>query len=95
MTRLRQKQPRLQLAPKAYQKLCQQVLERDGWRCQACGNSTNLQVHHLQRRSQLGDDNELNLVSLCADCHKAVHRPMRFRTFYRQHSGISQRPRCL
>src|ERR1700681_2927276 len=38
------------------------VLERDGWRCQSCGRMEDLQVHHIQRRSQLGDDTAENLV---------------------------------
>jgi len=30
----------------------------------------NLQVHHLVKRSQLGDDAEGNLITLCAICHR-------------------------
>jgi 5-methylcytosine-specific restriction endonuclease McrA len=54
--------------------MCQRVLQRDGWRCQACGARVNLEVHHKQHRSQAGDDSELNLVTLCAACHANVHR---------------------
>ncbi len=67
------KQPRIQLDPKAYQRLCQQVLQRDGWRCQQCGSPENLHVHHRKFRSHSGDDSEENLITLCADCHSAVH----------------------
>ena len=67
------KQPRIQLDPEAYQELCRQVLRRDGWRCQRCGSQTELQVHHLQARSQSGDDSELNLITLCAACHRRIH----------------------
>jgi hypothetical protein len=28
-----------------YQQLREQVLRRDGWRCQFCGSMTNLEVH--------------------------------------------------
>ena len=67
------KRPRIQLDPEAYRQLCQQVLRRDGWRCQKCGSRTNLQVHHIQLRSQLGDDLEENLITLCSSCHMHLH----------------------
>ena len=73
MTRLRQKCPRLRLDPESYQELRQQVLELDGWRCQRCGSLTDLQVHHVNPRSWLGDDTEENLITLCASCHQLVH----------------------
>lgn len=47
-----------------------EVLERDGWRCQACGSMQKLEVHHLQFRSRLGADDEMNLITLCGDCHR-------------------------
>ncbi len=74
MNRIRPKQPRLRLDPESYEQLCQKVLQRDGWRCQACGTTSNLEVHHQQHRSQSGDDSEWNLITLCAACHKNVHR---------------------
>ena len=73
MSVLPNKRPRIQLGPEAYQQLCQQVLRRDGWRCQQCGSRTHLQVHHIQLRSQLGDDAEENLITLCSECHDQVH----------------------
>ncbi len=74
MTRLHQQRPRLRLDPDSYRYLCQQVLERDGWRCQRCGRPTDLQVHHRNPRSRLGDDTEPNLITLCARCHEETHR---------------------
>jgi 5-methylcytosine-specific restriction endonuclease McrA len=67
------KRPRIQLDRESYQELCRQVLQRDGWRCQNCGSGTNLQVHHIQFRSRLGDDTEANLITLCAGCHSRLH----------------------
>ncbi len=67
------RQPRIQLDPEEYQQLCRQVLQRDSWRCQACGSRTNLQVHHIQLRSQSGDDAENNLITLCLRCHAQAH----------------------
>ena len=49
------------------------MLERDGWRCQVCGSTQHLQVHHLKLRSQSGGDVEQNLITLCVACHEQVH----------------------
>jgi 5-methylcytosine-specific restriction endonuclease McrA len=71
---MRAKRPRLKLDAEAYRQLWREVLERDGWRCQACGRMENIQVHHIQPRSQLGDDAAENLIALCASCHQKTHR---------------------
>jgi 5-methylcytosine-specific restriction endonuclease McrA len=63
----------LPLDPVAYETLRQQVLRRDGWRCQRCGSMSNLEVHHLEFRSHAGEDSELNLITLCATCHASAH----------------------
>jgi 5-methylcytosine-specific restriction endonuclease McrA len=73
MKTIRPKSPRLRLDSKSYSELHRQVLERDGWRCQACGSMQHLQVHHLKLRSQSGGDVEQNLITLCAACHEQVH----------------------
>jgi len=62
-----------QLDPLSYESLRQQVLRRDGWRCQSCGTMSNLEVHHRQFRSQSGADSEENLITLRVVCHAAVH----------------------
>jgi len=64
---------RIRLDPVSYETLRQQVLRRDGWRCQSCGTMANLEVHHKQFRSQSGDDSEENLIALCATCHAGAH----------------------
>jgi ATP-dependent DNA helicase RecQ len=73
MMPLRQKKPRIRLDPEEYCALRNQVLERDGWRCQNCGSSRDLQIHHLKPRSQLGSDLLQNLITLCAGCHGKLH----------------------
>ena len=70
---LRQKQPRLRLKPEDYGVLRNEVLKRDGWRCQDCGAMKDLQVHHIRPRSQLGGDVMPNLITLCASCHGKRH----------------------
>ena len=73
MNAIRPKATRFRLEPIAYESLRQEVLRRDGWRCQACGAMSNLEVHHKQFRSHPGDDSDLNLITLCDCCHKMTH----------------------
>ena len=73
MTEIWTKRRPVRLNAEAYQELCKEVLRRDSWRCQACGSLRRLEVHHIQRRSQSGDDSEGNLITLCSDCHRAIH----------------------
>ena len=61
------------LDPLSYESLRQQILRRDGWRCQSCGTMSNLEIHHKQFRSQSGEDSELNLITLCTACHALAH----------------------
>jgi 5-methylcytosine-specific restriction endonuclease McrA len=67
------KHARVKLEPLAYAQLCRQVLDRDGWRCQNCGRTSELQVHHISFRSALGDDDMGNLITLCFSCHEEAH----------------------
>ncbi len=71
------KPSRVRLDADAYEKLRLQVLARAGWRCQTCGCSAGIEVHHIQHRSQLGDDCEGNLIALCSDCHRQIHATAR------------------
>ena len=40
--------------------------------CAFCGTKKNLEEHHMIPLSMGGTNDELNLVFLCKDCHKAV-----------------------
>ena len=71
---IRPKAGRLRLEPLPYENLRQQILHRDGWRCQSCGTLSNLEVHHREFRSHSGEDSEENLITLCTACHAGVHR---------------------
>jgi 5-methylcytosine-specific restriction endonuclease McrA len=64
---------RSRLDAESYEVLRQQVLCRDGWRCQSCGTMSNLEVHHKQFRSHSGHDSEENLICVCARCHADIH----------------------
>ena len=53
----------------------QYVLFRDDYKCQCCGkhgDSVKLHVHHKKSR-QTGGDAPNNLITLCKDCHEALH----------------------
>jgi 5-methylcytosine-specific restriction endonuclease McrA len=72
--RLRQKRLRSKLKPEEYALVRSLVLERDGWRCQECGSTNYLQVHHLKPKSKLGSDVMNNLITVCVSCHGKRHR---------------------
>jgi 5-methylcytosine-specific restriction endonuclease McrA len=74
VNRIRPKRTRMRLDPELYDQLRNQVLRRDGWRCQVCGSKQNLQVHHKQLRSRQGPDNDSNLITLCVDCYEGLHQ---------------------
>ncbi len=73
MNQILPKQSRVRLDPESYERLREQMLRRDGWRCQCCGNRSNPEVHHSEFRSQRGHDSEENLITLCTGCHSVVH----------------------
>jgi len=52
------------------------VLARDHRRCRApgCRNSTFLDVHHIELRSEGGSNKAENLITLCGAHHRALHR---------------------
>jgi len=71
---IRPKAAPTRLDPLSHESLRQQILRRDGWRCQSCGTMKNLEVHHRKFRSHSGSDSEENLITLCTACHTKVHR---------------------
>jgi 5-methylcytosine-specific restriction endonuclease McrA len=68
-----QKRHRICAASVPYAKLRKEILARDNWRCQVCGRLKNLDLHHMRRRSALGEDLETNLITLCRECHQILH----------------------
>lgn len=50
------------------------ILERDNYKCRMknCDRIDDLNVHHIDYERSNNDDS--NLVTLCAICHKAVHK---------------------
>ena len=50
------------------------ALVRDNHTCQCCGkNNCRVEVHHIVFRRNGGSDSLDNLVTLCEDCHRAIH----------------------
>lgn len=57
-----------------WQKKRLEILERDGWKCLACGETKKtLHVHHMRYLTGVDpwDTNNDDLVTLCEECHEA------------------------
>lgn len=60
---------------KDWAKIRTRILDRDGYACRICrndGDGAALNVHHIDWDRENNQDS--NLVTLCAPCHQAVHR---------------------
>lgn len=89
--------------PDDWEKKRKQVLDRDAYECQRCGESnTNLQVHHRTAISEGGGHELSNLETVCRSCHatehptkvtisEAVANNQRLRMKYRSSSGTRVR----
>ena len=64
---------RLYLNSEAWQKKRKAVLRRDGYKCQMCGAVMNLDVHHVSYEN-LCNEKLSDLVTLCRECHKKLHK---------------------
>jgi 5-methylcytosine-specific restriction endonuclease McrA len=51
-------------------------LERANFKCEKCGaeNNHNLEIHHTLPIYKGGNNNIDNLIVLCRNCHKEIHR---------------------
>ena len=59
---------RLVLNDEGYRELCRMLDDRDGG-CIVCGAISNIEHHHVIRRSHGGDDTAGNMVCLCRKHH--------------------------
>jgi len=60
--------------------LRKQVLTRDWWQCQDCGETNKIYVHHIlpvRLRPDLRFDTE-NLRTVCMPCHMKAHKRIDF-----------------
>lgn len=72
-----------------------EILERDGYRCQWCGSTENLQVHHKcyfkDSRGEMFPPWEYEdkyLITLCGDCHKWWHETHKMKSYYKKSKSI-------
>ena len=79
MSQVRLDPPRLRLDPVSYKTLRQQILRRDGWRCQSCGAMSNLEVHHREFRSHSGGRLRRKLDYAVHDMSRESPSSLRFR----------------
>ena len=64
------------------------ALDRDNYTCQCCGKTNcRLEVHHIIFRSNGGSNTLGNLVTLCEDCHKAIHSGKKVLKLRGRHRG--------
>jgi hypothetical protein len=59
-----------------WQQVRLKIFERDGWKCQYCGDDkATLVVHHLryEKNKEPWEGYEANLITLCQNCHKKDH----------------------
>ena len=61
------------LGSNEWRSIRKRVLERDGYRCQRCGATQELQVHHLTYERR-GRELLSDLTVLCNRCHRFAHR---------------------
>jgi len=50
-----------------------EVYLRDGYACALCDSRETIQIHHYVPRSRGGTNDPMNLITLCWECHNAVH----------------------
>jgi 5-methylcytosine-specific restriction protein A len=63
-------------ASSEWRKVRRQVLARDERKCQRCGSSDSLHLHHILPWAGNPDlrFDPSNITTLCADCHRTEHR---------------------
>jgi len=59
--------------PTNWNELRKQALERAGYRCEQCGRTGRLHVHHIIPVSEGGSHDLSNLMVLCPHCHSKMH----------------------
>jgi 5-methylcytosine-specific restriction endonuclease McrA len=67
------------------------ILNRDNHKCQWCGKTTDLQIHHKYynvypngNKANPWDYPDDALMTLCDACHKKYHNKYKVKTYYRK-----------
>lgn len=58
----------------AHKKAQRKGKERDMYTCQICGSKDHTEGHHFIDYSYGGAPEEDNIITLCHECHKNVHK---------------------
>jgi len=66
----------------AWRERRRRALQRAGFRCQLCGETRRLQVHHVTYVN-LGNEKDEDLTALCWYCHFVTTWAIRLRRFWR------------
>ena len=67
---------------KAWAKLRNAFLDKHGNRCEICTSTAKNQAHHNSYR-RLGNEKEVDLVSICWDCHHEFHKKVKSKSLRR------------
>lgn len=78
------------MASPAWRERRKRALERAGYRCQVCGETRGLQVHH-NSYERLGNEADEDLAVLCFWCHQVVTWWLRARRFWKRSQPVARR----
>jgi len=53
------------------------LIKERGNKCELCGATGTLHAHHIKPLKDGGKDEVGNLLLVCPDCHKRIHKDMR------------------
>lgn len=74
-----------------WQKLRLQIMDRDGWKCVACGDTTStLHVHHKRYCGSIWDSPADDLQTLCNSCHSGLGVHPKAGVWYQRISDIKK-----
>jgi len=55
-----------------------------GDKCIVCGKAEQLEAHHIKPQVLGGEDSDVNIVTLCKECHKVI-------TIYNRRLGLEKK----
>jgi len=55
----------------------QKLFNSRGEKCELCGTTVLLEIHHIKEVIKGGDSKDDNCLIVCEDCHKDIHYPNR------------------
>src|SRR5689334_9759966 len=65
------------LASERWRQLRREALQRDGWACRVCADTSKLNVHHRRNPRHWGTETIDDLTTLCRVCHERYHTDQR------------------